>query len=176
MRLSRAALNEAARLRRDGQQQQHEVGGGQHGVGIGRPVHMLHVGHRGRAEPRADHAHLDGLGLARHLLADHPQAQDAERGAGERLRDAPPPAPLLLVLRDARIGLGEVKERAQDVLRHLHPMGPARAGERQALRQIGQREPALHPGGQRLQPPKPGHLREHARARPEGEHRLAARE
>ncbi len=40
----------------------------------------------------------------------------------------------------------------------------------------GQREPAFHPGGQRLQPPQARHLREHARARPEGQHGLAARE
>ena len=70
------------------------------------------------------------------LLADRAQAQDAECGAGQCARDAPPPVPLLLVLRDPRVGLGEVKERAQDVLRHLHPVRPARAGKRQSLKEV----------------------------------------
>ena len=53
----------------------------------------------------------------RHLLADRAEAEDAERLAGERGGDAADPLAVLLVLDDGGVGLGEVEQRAEDVLR-----------------------------------------------------------
>ena len=69
-----------------------------------------------------------------------------------------------------------MKERAQDVLRHRDAMRAARAGERDLGGQVGQGEPALDPGRERLDPAKPRRARQHTRRGAPGQHGLAPRE
>ena len=48
-----------------------------------------------------------------------------------------------------------MEQRAEDVLRHLHAMRAARAGQRDRGRQIRQRQPAFDARRQRLDPAQP---------------------
>ena len=138
-----------------------------------RRVHALHVGHRRRAEPRADHRASRAPGLARQLLADRAQAQDAERGAGQVVETRR--GQWRAFQPDARVALGEVEERAQDVLRHLHRCVPRAQVSARPFGRSGSASQPSTPAVSACSQRRRGTSRARRRGA-EGEHGLAARE
>jgi len=110
-----------------------------------------------RGAAGADDAHADGRGHAGEVLADGAEAEDAEGAAVERRGHAAGPGGGLVVVHDGGEGLGDVEERAKDVLRHALAVGAARGGQGECGRQVGQGEPGFDAGGEALDPAQLGH-------------------
>src|SRR5688500_3430475 len=73
----------------------------------------------------ADHLHFERVRLAREFLTDGAETEDAERLAGERLRNTPRPAVLPLIERALEQRFRQEEERREYVLRHLYAVRPA---------------------------------------------------